>query len=96
MRNVTDARQLKSGRVILGLTVEEMAKLANIHKNSVLRVERFTTLPFHTFAADRIQKALEALGISFEIKDGQVGVFFSASTKRAKTPYKKRTIETFF
>lgn len=86
-QKVTDGRQLKAGRVILGLTVEEMAKLANLHKNSVLRVERHKTLPRSALAADQIIMALEALGICFEIKSEHVGLFFPASTKRAKKPY---------
>ncbi len=90
IQNVTDGRQLKAGRVILGLTVEEVAKLANLHKNSVIRVESHTTLPHHTYAADRIKKSLENLGICFEIKTEHVGLFFPASIKRAKKPYVRR------
>ena len=87
---VTDGRQLKAGRVILGLTIQDMAEAAGLHKNSVIRVERHSTLPHHTYAANKIQKALESLGIKFEIKDERAGLFFTAATKRTKTPYVRK------
>lgn len=87
---VTDGRQLKAGRIILGLTIQDMAEAAGLHKNSVIRAEGYGTLPHHTYAATKIQKALESLGIKFEIKDGRAGLFFTAATKRTKTPYVRK------
>ena len=87
---VTDGRQLRAGRVILGMTIKDMAELAGLHKNSIIRVERYGTLPRHTYAANKIQKALESLGIMFEIKDGRAGLFFTAATIRTKTPYVRK------
>lgn len=93
---VTDGRQLKAGRIILGLTVKEMARLAGIHRNSVLRVESFGTLPFAAYAADRIMGALKRRGIIFTVKDGLAGVQFKAANRRTKKPYRKKANSCLF
>lgn len=87
---VTDGRQLRAGRIILGLTVNEMASLAGINRNSVLRVEGFGTLPYAAYAADRIMEALKRQGIVFTVRDGLAGVQFKAAYRRTKTPYRKK------
>ena len=87
---VTDGRQLKAARVILGMTINQLAEAAGLHKNSVMRVENYGTLPRSAHAAGRMQKALEEMGIVFEVKDGRAGVLFTAATKRTKTPYVRK------
>jgi DNA-binding XRE family transcriptional regulator len=74
--NVSDGRQLRAGRAIVGLTVREMAQAAGINRNSVIRVEQFKTLPRSCWAASRIAKALEDLGITFISSDVSVAVSF--------------------
>lgn len=89
--SVTDGRQLKAGRVILGMTINDMAKAAGINRNSVLRVEARHILSYHDYAAFRIQVVLEVLGVSFTVQDGLAGVLFQAASKRQKSPYRKKT-----
>ncbi len=89
--NVTDARQLKAGRIILGMTIDDMAKASGLNRNSVLRVESFKTLPYHLDSARRIQIALEAQGVVFSIREGGYAeVSFKASETRQKLPRKTK------
>lgn len=88
---VIHGRQLKAGRIILGLTVKDMAQWAGLHKNSVMRVEKYGTLPHFSYAAAKIEQALKILGIEFEIKDGRAGLFFHAGTERRKASYKRKS-----
>jgi DNA-binding XRE family transcriptional regulator len=88
--NVTDARQLKAARVIAGMTIDDLAAAAGINRNSILRVEKQTTLPNSAYAADRIRKALEAMGFVFEIRDGKAAILFVAAARRTHTPYQRK------
>ncbi len=85
--NVIDGRQLKAGRVILGMTVREMAEAANINRSSVLRVESTQTLPHFAWAADKISEVLQERGICFELRDGEAGVWFLSAKKRSRKSY---------
>ena len=86
---VVDGRQLKAGRVLAGLTIREMAALVRLNRNTVLRVEKFHTLPLFTHAGDRIAEVLMSLGIEFVVQDGRPGVFFSGATQRLRRKYLK-------
>ncbi len=88
--SVVDGRQLKAGRTILGMTVREMADAAGINRNSVLHAESLKTLPSSAWAVDKITEALQERGISFELQNGQAGVWFSSARKRGPKPYKRR------
>lgn len=88
--NVTDARQLKAGRIIVGMTIDDMAKACGLNRNSVLRVESYETLPHHLDSVRRIQIALEAQGVVFSIREGYAEVSFKASEKRQKLPRKTK------
>jgi len=81
---LTDGRQLRAARVIAGLTVREMADLIGMNRNSVMRIEAFRALPFHTHAGDKIVETLQERGIEFVIQNGKTGVFFSGATERVK------------
>lgn len=83
--SVTDGRQLKAGRVILGMTINDMAEVAGLNRNSVLRVEARKTLPNHAHAAELIQRAMEDRGIRFIVQDGSAGVLFQAAQRRLRT-----------
>lgn len=92
---VTDGRQLKAGRIILGLTVDEMAEAAKLNRNSVLRVERFQNLPYYAHAADKIAKALEERGISFDWeftveRGSRLAVCFPGKTLRKLPKYARK------
>ena len=83
--NVVDGRQLKAGRTILGMTIREMAEAAGINRNSVLRAEALKTLPRFSWAADKIADVLQESGISFELENGQAGVWFASAMACAKS-----------
>ena len=87
---VTDGRQIKAARVVLGLTIRQMADLSGVNRNSVLRVEATKTLPRSAWAADRIIKALEDRGINFTVQHNKVGLSFEAAPQRARAPYKRK------
>ena len=82
--SATDGRQLKAGRVILGMTINDMADAAGINRNSVMNVEKLQTLPLHAWAADRIAAALEQRGITFTAADNNAGVCFTAAGARKR------------
>ena len=81
---LTDGRQLRAARVMAGLTVREMADIIGMNRNSVMRIEAFKALPFHTCVGDRIVEALKEQGIDFVIQDGKPSVFFSGATERIR------------
>ncbi len=56
---VTDGRQLKAARIIAGLTIREMADLAGLNRNSVMRVEALKSLPYYSWTADKLATALQ-------------------------------------
>ena len=91
--SVIDGRQIKAARIILGLTIRQMADLTGLNRNSVLRVEAFRTLPRSAFAADKIIEALETKGIIFTFHKGEAGISFKAANQRCKTPYKRTRLE---
>lgn len=78
-----DGRQLRAGRMILGLTMQQMGEAADINRNSVLRVEGKKRLPRHCWAGERISEFLEQEGVMFDA-DGDVAVirFASDPTRR--------------
>lgn len=87
---LTDGRQLKAARIIVGLTIREIADLIGMNRNSIMRAESFESLPFHTFAGDRISEALQDIGIEFVVQDGKPGILFSGATERSKFGCRRR------
>lgn len=87
--NVVDGRQLKLGRVLLGLTMSEMADAAGLHRNSIYRVETFENLPATAYAADKITQALEKRGVKFTASKDVLGIHFDALSVREKPKYTK-------
>jgi hypothetical protein len=85
--SVTDGRQLKAGRVILGMSIRDMAQATGLNRNSILRVEAHENLPHHAHAADRMVKALEERGICFTANDCLLGVHFEGLSKRLRPKY---------
>lgn len=77
--SVIDGRQLKAGRIILGISIREMATAAGIHRNSVIRTESQKTLAARSYAADRIRETLSKRGILFFTQDGYAGVQFKTT-----------------
>ena len=73
MNAPTDSRQVRAARAILGLSQEELARTAGVHRNTVYRAE--TKAPCQGFA-EAIGAALEPLGISFDAQDGSAFVMF--------------------
>jgi DNA-binding XRE family transcriptional regulator len=82
---VIDGRQLRAGRIILGMTVRGMAEAAGMNRNSVLRVEKHETLPYFAWAADKIAEVLQERGIVFTATGGKVGVMFAGAAGRKRT-----------
>lgn len=74
-------RQLKAARAIVGLSVRQMAALAGINRNSVLRVENCELLPRQAWAATRIANVLQQIGISFSLVNDQAGIHFFPRTQ---------------
>ena len=72
------------------MTVREMADLAGLHRNSVLRAEGQTTLAADAYAAEQMQEALEEEGIVFSVQDGYASVSFKAARQRKRCNYTKR------
>ena len=69
-------RQIAAARAILRLTLDDLAKLSGLHKQSIVYNERKGRFPRHAHAAKRMGEALEPLGVSFETrKDGYAVVF---------------------
>lgn len=88
---LTDGRQLKAARHILGLTLRDLADMAGLHRNTVLRIEAETTLPSSAIAADQIQTVLEEQGIRFDVGDGRASISFPAAVKRSRNRYSRKT-----
>lgn len=82
---VTSGRQLKAARTIVGLTIREMADAAGLNHNTITRVERLETLPYHASAADLMAATLQEMGIVFTAGDGRAGVSFSVATMRKRS-----------
>ena len=72
-----DGRQVKAARAILGMTLEEIARLAGLHRNSVHRLEHIGALPECSYAGSRLTAAVEPLGVAFTVQDGNPAVVFT-------------------
>ena len=88
--NVVNGKQLKAGRVILGMTLEDMANEAGLHRNSVMKVERHDNLPRFTYAGDRMARVLEGKGIKFKAENGVLSVMFEGLDYRNRAKYVKK------
>ncbi|GGD93414.1 hypothetical protein GCM10011390_10240 [Aureimonas endophytica] len=90
---IDDGRQIRAARAILGMTVQELADAAGLHKNSVLTVEakkRIRRAP-HTgggHSVSLIEKAIEARGVICDLIDGQPIVRFTTTAPPPK--YQRR------
>jgi len=72
-----DGRQVRAARAILGMTLEEIARLAGLNRNSVHRLEHIGALPEFSYAGSRLTAAMEPLGIAFSVQDGNPAVAFT-------------------
>jgi len=80
--SVVDGRQLKAGRILIKMSVNEMAKSAGLHRNSVMNVENTHLLPYHVYAAKRMESVLKDRGVKFSITNNSIGVHIKADTKQ--------------
>jgi DNA-binding XRE family transcriptional regulator len=83
--SLLDGRQLKAARIIVGLSTRQMAVAASVNRNSVLRIEKLKTLPYHSWAADKIAAALQDRGVQFTASSGKAGVCFLAAIMRKRS-----------
>lgn len=86
---IIDGRQAKAARVILGMTVAEMAEAAGIDRKSVMRVEhmkglRLDVLGSAGYGADCIAKAVAERGVMFDVMDKQPIVRFATTAPPPK------------
>jgi DNA-binding XRE family transcriptional regulator len=63
-----------AARAALGMRRADLAKAAGLHANSIFRAERLSTIPAHSFAADKIGKVFDACGVSFESGEGKATI----------------------
>ncbi len=80
--SVVDGRQLKAGRILIKMSINEMARRAGLHRNSVTNVENKHLLPFHVYAAKRMESVLRDKGVKFSITKTSIGVHIEANTKQ--------------
>jgi transcriptional regulator with XRE-family HTH domain len=85
-----DGRQLKAARVVLGLTVRDLADISGYHRNTILREESRKTLKTYAAAAENIAYHLMQRGIKFIVQDGKVGILFDAPTVRDPVKYRRK------
>ncbi|WP_427026566.1 hypothetical protein ACP4J4_20325 (plasmid) [Aureimonas ureilytica] len=88
-----DGRQARAARVILGMTVAEMATAAGIDRKSVLRVEhmkgiRINRMGSGGYGVDSLARAIEERGIICDVIDRQPIVRFSTTAPPPK--YRRR------
>ncbi len=62
-----NGRHVKAARALAGLKQSELALLANLHVNSVKRLEGLHRIPFRDHAAECVGKALLAKGIIADV-----------------------------
>ena len=79
-----DGRQLKAGRMILGLTMQQVGEAAGLNRNSVMRAEGKRRLPRFCWAGDRISDYLEREGVSFDIEGDVAVIRFASDPARRK------------
>ena len=58
---------LKAARAFAGLKQSELAALAELHVNSIKRLEGLPRIPFRDHAAERVGKALMAKGVIADV-----------------------------
>ena len=75
-QRVVDGRQLRAVRAILGISMQEMADMAQVHKNTVYALEGQGRLKRRAFAADRIASAAEGYGVRCLVVGGMPTVEF--------------------
>lgn len=66
--------QIKAARVACGLTLDDVAAVASLNRNSVHRVEKAGPRDMGSFACGRIAKALNERGVIFSEFDGRSAV----------------------
>jgi transcriptional regulator with XRE-family HTH domain len=67
-----NADQCRMARAALKLTVRQLAEMADVSPDTVVRLEAGDELKPRTFAA--VRAALEAAGVEFKAEDGAVCV----------------------
>ena len=69
-------RQIAAARAALRLSLDDTARIAGLHRNSVINAERRDELPRYSHAGDSIAEALEPMGVTFETRSGEYAVVF--------------------
>ncbi len=67
MTTFKDGRHVKAARALAGLKQSELAALANLHVNSVKRLEGLPRIPLRDHAAECVGKALLAKGVIADV-----------------------------
>ena len=55
-----DGRQVRAARAILGMTLDDIARLAGLNRNSVHRLEHIGALPEFSYAGSKLTAARTA------------------------------------
>lgn len=71
---ITDGRQVRAVRAILGMTQREMGKAAEVDRNTVWRAEKQERLPPRSYAAERLGRFAAENGIQCQMIDGKPAV----------------------
>lgn len=90
---IIDGRQARAARVILGMTVRQMAEAAGIDRKSVLRVEHMKSIRLHYggsggFGVDCLARAIKARGVLCDVIEGEPIVRFATTAPPPK--YQRR------
>ena len=71
IRDLSTGKQIKAARSLTGMTQQQLADLAGLHRNSIVNAEATGMFdPFHSWAADRIEDAFNSLGVTFSSAGG--------------------------
>ena len=71
---IHNGQQLKAGRVMAGLTIDQLANKAGINRNSVIRAESSKHVEYRAYAVERIESALELYGVTFSKNNNSASV----------------------
>lgn len=91
---IIDGRQVRAARIILGMTVRQMAEAAGIDRKSVLRVEHMKGIRIGWdeggLGVRSLSAAIEARGVLCDVIDGEPIVRFATTPPPPKYQRRKR------
>ena len=79
---LTDGRQVRAVRAILGMTQREMRKAAEVDRSTVCRTEKQGRLPPRSYAAERLGRFAAEQGIRCQMTDGKPAVLIVGADER--------------